>query len=121
MNRPDLTIPDFALVPTGGAPAQGAALNPLPSASTPVMSLFREWTRLYDHANDPSTSEADSEAATDAQLDLEKVLLATPSQTVADFAAKVAAFTSWGVFSLPAEEDDPTFVLWAEARALIGA
>lgn len=116
MNRRALLKAAPALALVGAGTAQGAA-----STDTPVMALFREWTRIHDHANDPSISEADSEAATAAQLDLEKVLLATPVQTAADFAAKVAAYTSWGVFSLPAEEDDPAFDLWREARALIGA
>ncbi|ULB09563.1 hypothetical protein ORIO_06445 [Cereibacter azotoformans] len=94
------------------APAAVAQVQP---HDTPVLRLFREWEAM-DAQMDKLSGEAADAMFADL-LALELRLRSTPSTGVADFAAKVVAFTFWGGACLY-EGDAPE--IWEEARALMG-
>ncbi|WP_101341513.1 hypothetical protein [Cereibacter azotoformans] len=85
-------------------------------APTPILRLFREWEAM-DAQMDKLSGEAADAMLADL-LALELRLRSTPSTGVADFAAKVVAFTFWGGACLY-EGDAPE--IWEEARALLGS
>uniref|UniRef100_A4WNT1 Twin-arginine translocation pathway signal n=1 Tax=Cereibacter sphaeroides (strain ATCC 17025 / ATH 2.4.3) TaxID=349102 RepID=A4WNT1_CERS5 len=94
------------------APAAAAEARP---QETPVLRLFREWEAMDAQIDKLSGEAADAMLAD--LLALELRLRSTPSTGVADFAAKVVAFSFWGGACLDAC-DAPE--IWAEARALLG-
>lgn len=100
-------------------PASGAAavypLSALADAPTPIIGLFRQWERANKDAQGASQEERDR--AVDLMTALESRMLALPSQSVADLAAKIAVYSSWGDFELPGREH----MLWREMEALIAA
>ncbi|WYK04477.1 hypothetical protein DWF04_015835 [Cereibacter sphaeroides f. sp. denitrificans] len=101
-----------------GLPLAAAALAvPLvtkASEETPVLRLFREWQALNDRidAFDGDTPDTMLEELSALELRLR----ITPSVGVADFAAKVAAFTHWG-HAVICEDYAPE--IWAEARMML--
>jgi hypothetical protein len=103
--------------------APAAALAAADPVDTPVMRLYREWEAVSKACDtvgrEPETPENDAayEALLEQQGNIETALMKAPCTCAADFAAKVIAWSSCGVYALPDERSDPTF--WAEARALI--
>lgn len=101
-----------------GLPLAGSALAvPLAvkaATETPVLLLFREWEAMNAQMDTLVGEAADS--MLENILAVERRLRCTPCTGVADFAAKVAAFTFWGGACLD-EEDAPE--IWAEARAML--
>lgn len=101
-------------------PASGAALA-LPNltgaatlADTPVMALFREWRRLHEAGFGPMTEEEADEVSDRMSL-LAKRMMAVPSDSAADLAAKVIALTGFGTFDL---SDGFASDFWVELRQL---
>ncbi len=89
--------------------------NTFASADSPILSLFREHERLRIRHNDEEDSEAEDLIFEEMQA-VERHMMALPSLTAADFAAKVICDTCrGGLFS-----DWKTGALWVEARALTG-
>lgn len=101
-----------------GLPLASAALAvPLVTTAdeeTPVLRLFLDWQALNDRIDAFDVEPPDE--MLDELSALELRLRATPSVGVADFAAKVAAFTYWGGAPLSAA-DAPE--IWAEARMML--
>ncbi|MFC3060363.1 hypothetical protein [Paenirhodobacter populi] len=119
MRRDLLCVAPLALLPIT-APGQADATE------TPVMRLFRAWQAAeaeecaaYRAHPDTPKGDAICEAMRKRRTDIEDRMMATPCVTAQDFTAKVAAWTSFGVFGLPSEREAPGF--WAEARALVWA
>lgn len=114
-------IPAFgfgALIAAGATPVQVAAAP----TETPVRKLFREWQRLYEiekqvHEASPTGSDADTRAATEALMAIEKQMMEIPSTGAEDWMFKMSAISCFGIFP-PESEDDP---IWVEARALVAA
>lgn len=88
------------------------------TAETPIMALFREWQHLEAYSRSPDLSDNELEAATEKALALEDLMMDLPSQTMQDMAAKICAFTSFGVFALT---DGVAPEFWAEAHLLLGS
>ena len=86
------------------------------AADTPVMTLFREWEATWSRAGSEAETLPQSEinALMDACNDLEARMLALPSLSAVDFAAKYIAHSGYGGFII---EDDSPFS--AEAAALV--
>ena len=115
-----LKLAPAALVASAVPVAALAAADPV---DTPVMRLYREWEAVSKACDtvgrEPETPENDAayEALLEQQGNIETALMKAPCTCAADFAAKVIAWSSCGVYALPDEKSDPAF--WAEARALI--
>lgn len=114
----DLVVPEFLSL--AGFPAHDSRLAPAPQESE-IMRLFREWQWLFD--NDPPgvadlvADDAIMSAHTDRMVALADRMLALPSTSPADFAAKLLAYTNYGDFDL---DGDGAPVLYAEAATLAG-
>ncbi|WP_420023243.1 hypothetical protein ACN9JG_00050 [Cereibacter azotoformans] len=93
-----------------------AAIAQAQPHETPVLRLFREWEAM--HARNDALPGDVPDAMLDELLSLEQELRSTPSEGVADFAAKVVAFTFWGGATL---SEDYAPEIWEEARALLGS
>ena len=95
----------------------GSALASESVNQTQIMVLFRQWEA---HRRDGEDENLVPEEAIDAHLDavgaIERKMLNIPSTSAADFAAKVCAYTCFGLFNL-SEEYAPE--IWAEARQLL--
>lgn len=89
---------------------------------TPVMAVFREWNALYRHLNSEGTQLPDGtfNAEHKRLYEMEDFVLTLPSETIADFAAKVLMLTENGDHELPGPDFKHTAAFWAEARALVG-
>lgn len=102
-----------------GLPATGASWSlPVPISAktpTPVIRLFRQWEQALIEAN--GVSEEDCDMAVKQMAAIERQMLAVPSANMADLAAKIIAFSSWGALGLPEREHE----LWAEMRTMISA
>lgn len=83
-----------------------------PEQDTQVLRLFREWAELTRLGWNASEDMLDQLA--DRQIEIEAEMCATPSETLADLAAKFTALMDWGMSELP--EDSP---LWDEVRNLV--
>lgn len=108
-------IPAVAVLPAVAVVAAVA------EAETPIMQLFREWSIINDGLPDPIWDDLGDEAfSTECTRahDIIRKMMDLPCQSASDFAAKVAAYTFFGEFSLDDVDDKAAF--WAEARALIG-
>jgi hypothetical protein len=82
---------------------------------SPIMTLFREWEATFaEPAKRPSLTNEEHSQLMDRCGDIENRMLALPSRTPADVAAKLIASTSYGGFMI--DEDGP---LIAEAKALV--
>lgn len=97
-----------------------AAASSAGTAETPVMKVYREWvaakeveTAAYAVAN----NDAAQDAAWDARHAIEKRIMTVPSETLNDWALKMAAWSNFGEGDCQDERQAP--MLWAEARALI--
>lgn len=118
MNRRELFISAAATASAlcgsqiGGAIAEGAVSN-----DTPVMALFRQWQEAFRLGNDLSNSVEASEAWGSRMSEIEDEMLSIPSQTMGDVAAKIAAWTSFGDFTLSDTSDQR---IWDEIKALVG-
>lgn len=77
------------------------------------MALFREWGIQRAIADDMVATESVSEAANDRLHRIEAAMLAQPSTCIADFAAKLIADSSDGVFEVGEQ-------IMAEARLWVG-
>lgn len=81
---------------------------------TQVMRLFRQWEQ--DRSNTIHLeSEEECDRAFDRMSEIEKQMIALPSQNMADLAAKIIAYTCWGDFELP----DHGSNLWTELKSLV--
>ncbi len=100
-------------------PATGIALAPytlaFASQPTPILILFREWEAARANAN--GVSDDDCEKFVARMTSLEDQMSEIPSRTVADLAAKIAAYSSWGDFALP-NEPHP---IWNDMRQHLSA
>lgn len=85
-------VPAFGLVPIASAEAEPIST---------VLSLFREWEVLYRRAGDMSWEEEIASGLLDQCRDVEKRMMALPSRSAADFAAKLIVGTAYGDFLLP--------------------
>ncbi|MHA6686896.1 hypothetical protein [Mesorhizobium sp. A556] len=72
---------------------------------SPIMALFREFEAKYEQAADLSIGEDVATGLLDECSILEKRMLAAPSTSARDFAAKVIAFTRYGDFALDCAGD----------------
>jgi hypothetical protein len=82
---------------------------------SPIMVLFREWeTTFAEPGKRPNLTNEEHSQLIDRCGEIEKRMMALPSQGPADVAAKLIAATSFGGFCLG--EDSP---LIAEAKALV--
>lgn len=99
------------------APAVGLAF-PLASFAedTPILALFRKWDELYQRGYDLSFTEDEVNDNIDEIRRIELEMMALPVKGLADFAAKVAAYTNYGDFGLTPEGGHD---LIAEAKALL--
>ncbi|WP_417676370.1 hypothetical protein [Pseudodonghicola sp.] len=97
------------------APA-AAALPAYAVEGSGIMTLFRQWLAMTDKLErlPVNTSDADLDRAYAPRDRLEERLMALPSITAADFAAKIIIDSAQGaVFS-----DWETGAIWSEARRL---
>lgn len=92
-------------------PVVGIASN-----DTPIMMLFRQWQEAHRLGNDMSLSEVETDAWGDRMSEIENEMLSIPSQTMGDVAAKIAAWTSFGDYSLSDTSDQR---IWDEIKALV--
>ena len=103
--------PSAALaIVAGGATAAHAA------APSPILELFREWQVLHAAADEPGISDEKCDAICDQYHRLEDQMLALPSTSAADLAAKLCAYTGFGMFDL---HENVAHELWDEARELL--
>ncbi|GAB5447166.1 twin-arginine translocation signal domain-containing protein [Gymnodinialimonas sp.] len=86
-------------------------------ASTPIQGLFRQWQAANARAN--GADDSDFDAALDTVNELERRIADTPSQTVADLAAKVVAISGDGGFDLSENAGPNNPKLWAEIRGVL--
>ena len=103
--------PALALVGAGTAAAS--------QADSPIMTLMRRYMELTQAADvHPSMDDDEMELLFYQERDrIEDEMMALPSVTAADFAAKAIVATCRGGLCLDWKKDP----LWVEARALIGA
>ncbi|SLN23189.1 hypothetical protein ROJ8625_00924 [Roseivivax jejudonensis] len=83
--------------------------------TTAIQQMYHEWKQLRASAH--GTSEEDCDAAVEEMMRIEDAMLEIPSQSAADFAAKVLAYTSHGDFGLTG---DGIGQILGEACNLIG-
>lgn len=102
-----------ALAMIGAVPAEAA------NTESPIMTLMRRYMELTQAADvHPSMDDDEMELLFYQERDrIEDEMMALPSATAADFAAKAIVATCRGGLCL----DWNTDPLWREARALIGA
>lgn len=120
MNTIATTIDRRRLLLGTGATAAGlGALSVLPaSTESTIVTLFREWERLYRAACNLDLPEDEAVRLLDAMREHERQICSLPATSATDFAAKLVAFTNYGDFMLtPANGVD----LVREAVELIGA
>lgn len=67
---------------------------------SPIMTLFREWEAKYRQAGDMSFEEEVASGLMDECGSLEKRIMALPTGTMQDFAAKLIVGTRYGDFEL---------------------
>jgi hypothetical protein len=80
-----------------------------------IMSLFREWEATFgEPGKRPNLTNEEHSQLINRCSEIEQRMLALPSTTTADIAAKLIASTSYGGYSV--DEDGP---LIAEAKALV--
>lgn len=109
---------------TAGAVTLVAPLAPIAAQAateTPVAALFREWQaarEVEEAAYAANEDEAEGHKVWAARVEVENRMLATPSQTHADWMLKVCAYSAFGESGAPDIMELPQ--LWAEARALVG-
>ncbi|MHA6686366.1 hypothetical protein [Mesorhizobium sp. A556] len=72
---------------------------------SPIMTLFREFEAKYEQAADLSVEQDVANGLLDECNSLEKRMLAAPSTSARDFAAKVIVFTRYGDFALDCAGD----------------
>ncbi|MGI6854376.1 hypothetical protein [Mesorhizobium sp. 1B3] len=80
---------------------------------SPVMQLFQQWQATYHSADD--TPDEVCDALMGVCSELEERMMALPSISAADLAAKLVVTTSYGDFEFDSESD-----LYAEILALCG-
>ncbi|MCA0851430.1 hypothetical protein [Salipiger thiooxidans] len=80
-----------------------------------VMLRFAAWKEARRYASRPDLSEEELNLAVDRMTEIEKELDRLPSTSAQDFAAKLAAYTSFGDFDLPG----PSHALMGEMRRLL--
>lgn len=105
---------------TGDVNAAAAELLTAGQIETPVLLVFREWVaakKIETAAYAIPDNDAAQDAAWDACHEIEKRITATPSETINDWALKMAAWSNFGEGDCQDERQAP--MLWAEARALI--
>lgn len=97
-----------------GAGAATAAITV--TSETPVMVKYREWVAYTAWINTEAGDlpEAEWQAAVGRQTDLEDEIVKTPAETQLDVIAKIAAWTSFGMFGLA-----DTSPVWDEARKIL--
>jgi len=114
----DTALPAMTRRAALAAPLALLPSNTFASADSPILRLFHAHERLRRQLNalPVSASEAESDSIFNPMQRIEAEMMALPSTTAADFAAKTICDTSrGGVFS-----DWKTGKLWIEARALTG-
>lgn len=79
------------------------------------MTLFREWQAAWDRCNDITTPEPEADQLGARLNDIEGRILALPSTSAADMAAKFLAHSGHGDYII--EANSP---FWKEALALVG-
>jgi hypothetical protein len=82
---------------------------------TPIIRLYRRWE--VARAELCGASDDDCDRLADRLFELEDQMLALPSQSAADIAAKIAAYSHWGDAALP----EPGSALWTEIGSLIAS
>lgn len=86
-------------------------------SETPVATLFREWKRATDAANDPALSDDEVDRLCASRSALEAQLNSTRAQNVDDVLMKICAATDFGFYS----RDDTCFETgWDEAIRRFG-
>lgn len=107
-----------------GTNAAVAGMLTAGESDTPVMLAFREWSKakanedaVYAATPDNADGAPARDAITDARIEVENDLMATPSQTVNDWALKIAAWSNFGDGVCQDRQENSE--LWAEADALI--
>ncbi|WP_434619830.1 hypothetical protein [Tabrizicola sp. M-4] len=83
---------------------------------TEVQRRFAEWQEAHSRANDRGLDYEEVERLSDIAEALGATLCEVPSQTHADVALKLCAFSNFGEWGLPTVTDAPLF--WAEVEAM---
>lgn len=113
----------LAALPMAAAMANPATASTAPDAETPVGKLFAEWATAYEVAETAASEATDDELSEllDAKHQLELRIMQTPSETPLDVLCKVAAWTSFGMFTLsdPAN-DERVGLVWQEMHDACG-
>lgn len=115
MKRRDILKMAPAALVAGAVPAVA-----LDQPETPVETLFREWLRLFEieqsvYEVSPAGSDAETAAATQSLMAVERKMVAVPAQTERDWMLKAVAISCFGVFPV----EDEHHPIWAEAKALV--
>lgn len=107
-------------VPAAGLAGFMAGAIPVSAAAapSPVMELLAEWKATLAVAEDPATAEDVAERAFNRMGEIENEMVALPSATAQDLAAKICAWSAFGDLGLDGDGSD---ALWAEMKALVAA
>lgn len=86
-------------------------------AETPVMQLFRKWEAAFAASRAYEGNDEDEvDRLSDVYIEIEDRMMAVEAQTAQDVFAKVWAYTSGGVSSLPDRAHPIGATFWAEAQ-----
>lgn len=105
-----------------GATSCAGVLPVAAQADTPVMQLFREWEAAFAASRAYEGDDEDEvDRLSDVYIAIEDRMMDVEAQSARDVFAKVWAYTSGGVSSLPDRLSPLGATFWAEAeKTLIG-
>ncbi|MEQ1955214.1 hypothetical protein [Mesorhizobium sp. CN2-181] len=87
--------------------------------SPAIMKLFEEWDELHRHTCNLECSDEEMDGYTRRSSELERQMVALPSTTIMDLAAKIIAVTGYGAYEF-SRDAKPNAEIWAELDLLVG-